>query len=63
VQFVKRGRVCECRSLKGQLINLNSETVVQVIWYGYELSVFLCDEHKLKVFEYRALENVRFEEG
>jgi len=38
-------------------------TVVHVIWYGYELSLFLCDEHKLIVFEHRALENVRFEEG
>jgi hypothetical protein len=36
---------------------------VQFIWYGYEVSLFLCDERKLKVFKYRALENVRFEEG
>jgi hypothetical protein len=38
-------------------------TVVHVIWCGYELYLFLCDEHKLKVFENRASENVRFEEG
>lgn len=43
--------------------NLNMlETVVLVIWYGYELFLFLCDEHMLKVFEYHALENVHFEE-
>ena len=38
-------------------------TVVQVIWCGCELSLILCDEHKLKVYEKCALENVHFEEG